>query len=30
MGEHTDQVIQEIAGYTPEEIAALRSQNVIS
>ena len=30
LGQHTDQVIQEIAGCTPEEIAALRSQNVIS
>ena len=30
LGQHTDQVIQEIAGCTPEEIAGLRSQNVIS
>ncbi|MGC8838494.1 MAG: CoA transferase, partial [Anaerolineae bacterium] len=28
LGEHTDEVLQEI-GYTPEEIAALRTEGVV-
>jgi crotonobetainyl-CoA:carnitine CoA-transferase CaiB-like acyl-CoA transferase len=30
LGEHTDQVLQEILGYSPERIAALREAGVLA